>query len=142
MSCEVRFLAPIRVSAILIRRRINAGLRMLRSNPRVTNVSVAVVDDRRMRELNRRYRHVDRTTDVLSFTGSGRELGEIVVSAKQVQRQSREFETTLDQEIGLLLIHGLLHLYGFDHRNGSERRKMERMERRILGGSTLLRRNA
>lgn len=96
-----------------------------------------------MRSLNRRYRGRDRTTDVLSF--SLREgafprvqpamLGDIVVSVPSAERQAREYGHSLEREIDRLLVHGLLHLVGYDHeRGGAEQRRMERRERQLLRG--------
>jgi probable rRNA maturation factor len=90
-----------------------------------------------MRSLNRRYRGIDRTTDVLSF--SQREgqfadirsdiLGDIVISVPAAVRQARELNHSLGHEIERLLVHGLLHLLGYDHeRSPAEARKMRRKE--------------
>jgi probable rRNA maturation factor len=90
-----------------------------------------------MRSLNRRYRGIDRTTDVLSF--SQREgqfadirsdiLGDIVISVPAAVRQARELNHSLVHEIERLLVHGLLHLLGYDHeRSPAEARKMRRKE--------------
>ncbi len=94
-----------------------------------------------MRSLNRRYRGIDRTTDVLSFSfregafGDLRPdaLGDIVVSVPQAERQAREAGHSLVREIEILLIHGLLHLLGYDHERGpSEARRMRRREMQFL----------
>lgn len=96
-----------------------------------------------MRSLNRRYRGRDQTTDVLSF--SLREgafsriqptmLGDIVVSVPSAERQAREYGHSLEREIDRLLVHGLLHLVGYDHERGvAEQRRMERRERQLLRG--------
>ncbi len=89
-----------------------------------------------MRSLNRLYRGRDETTDVLSF--SFREgkfpaiqpncLGDIVISVPVAARQAAEDGRTLSREIDMLLIHGLLHLLGYDHERG--RREADRMKRR------------
>ncbi len=94
-----------------------------------------------MRSLNRRFRGIDRTTDVLSFSlregafGGLRPdvLGDIVISVPRAQRQAREAGHPLVREIELLLIHGLVHLLGYDHERGpSEARRMRRRERQFL----------
>ncbi len=94
-----------------------------------------------MRSLNRRYRGIDRTTDVLSFSfhegsfGDLRQeaLGDIVISVPQAERQAREAGHPFVREIEILLIHGLLHLLGYDHeRSPSEARRMRRKEQQFL----------
>jgi probable rRNA maturation factor len=96
-----------------------------------------------MRSLNRRYRGKDMTTDVLSF--ALREgmfpniqptvLGDIVISLPAASRQAAEAGHPLVREIERLLIHGLLHLIGYDHERGPrEALKMERKERKLLKG--------
>lgn len=87
------------------------------------NFSVAFVSDRRMKELNKLFRGKDSTTDVLSFPHEADEfetheehfLGDIVISVEQAARQAKENELTLDNEIKQLMLHGVLHLCGYDH---------------------------
>jgi probable rRNA maturation factor len=104
-------------------------------------LSILFVGDRAMRSLNRRYRAMDKTTDVLSFslqegsfTGVQPDmLGDIVVSIPTAERQAAEAGHALSREIDILLVHGLLHLLGFHHeRGGDEARKMEKRERQFL----------
>jgi probable rRNA maturation factor len=108
---------------------------------RNAEVSVLFVGDGMMRSLNRRYRRKDRTTDVLSFAfreGSGPKvahqfLGDIVISVPVAERQAREAGETLRNTLDRLLVHGLLHLLGYDHeRGGTDARRMEARERRLL----------
>jgi probable rRNA maturation factor len=87
------------------------------------DAAVAFVSDRRMTELNRFFRGKDSTTDVLSFQhepdefegGTPGFLGDIVISVEQANRQADENGLTLENEIKQLILHGLLHLCGFDH---------------------------
>ena len=106
---------------------------------RSSEVSVLVTGDARMRELNRRYRGADRTTDVLSFCqeeprgGARREpLGDIVISLQAMERNAARFGVPPDQEIKRLTIHGLLHLRGWDHRTLPERSRMHALEEALL----------
>jgi probable rRNA maturation factor len=98
-----------------------------------------------MRILNREYRGVDRTTDVLSFpqidvrcqishlSSQYFILGDIVISVPKANRQSIEYGTTLNEELKRLLIHGLLHLMGYDHETGKyAERKMQKKTQEIL----------
>ena len=104
-------------------------------------MSVLFVGVDAMRSLNRRYRRKDRTTDVLSFAfheGGGPSirsdiLGDIVISVPVAEHQAREDGETLRRSLDRLLIHGLLHLLGYDHERGTaQARKMQALERRLL----------
>lgn len=101
-------------------------------------LGLEMVGDRRMRRLNREYRGRDRTTDVLAFPlrteqGPGSPLlGDVVVSVPAAIRQWPLYSDTLDEELARLLIHGILHLLGYDHEKGpSEARRMRRTERLV-----------
>jgi len=96
-----------------------------------------------MRELNRRWRGQRGTTDVLSFPAAqaefeklsgGETLGDVVISVEQADRQAREHGLTLDDEIAQLILHGLLHLCGYDHEtDDGEMNALELRLRRRLG---------
>jgi len=98
--------------------RAGALMRALARRLQAPGRTVAVVfgDDAMLRELNRRYRGKDRPTDVLSFpAGEEGHLGDIVVSAETTRRQARRHGHGPSREAGILLIHGFLHLLGYDH---------------------------
>ena len=78
-------------------------------------VSILFCGDRKMRTLNRRYRRKDRPTDVLAFPGSINLLGDIVISVPYAARQAKRRGEPASREIDRLLLHGLLHLLGYDH---------------------------
>jgi probable rRNA maturation factor len=100
-------------------------------------LSILLVSDREMRKLNRAWRGRDRATDVLAFAqreGPGpppvQLLGDVVISVDTARRQAREHGHTLGREGEQLLVHGLLHLLGYDHeRSATEARRMQRRER-------------
>ena len=93
-------------------------------------LSIAFVDDAQMRELNRRYRRLDRTTDVLAFAQGERGLlGDVVISVETAVR--RVGTRRLPAELGRYLVHGILHLMGWDHHAPAERRAMRRQERQL-----------
>ena len=97
-------------------------------------LSVALVSDREMRGLNRRWRGKDRPTDVLSFPlNDSRALGDVVISLQTARKQSREGGWPLAAELRRLLAHGILHCRGYDHGDAREARKMAAAERRLLG---------
>jgi probable rRNA maturation factor len=99
--------------------------------------TVAFVSDRAMRELNRLWQHKRGTTDVLSFPAEqdefekveGLTLGDVVISVEQAARQAKDNDLTFDQEIAQLILHGLLHLCGYDH--SSDNGEMNRLELRL-----------
>ncbi|HEX8502714.1 MAG TPA: rRNA maturation RNase YbeY [Pyrinomonadaceae bacterium] len=104
--------------------------------------TVAFVSDRAMRELNRKWRGKRGTTDVLSFPagqeefekGEGLSLGDVVVSVEQAARQAAEHGLDFEGEVRQLILHGLLHLCGYDHeRDGGEMNALELKLRRRLG---------
>ena len=79
------------------------------------DVTIAFVDDEAMKNLNRKFRHKNKTTDVLTFTSDGTYLGDIVISIDQARRQSVTEKHSLATEIRYLIVHGLLHSLGYDH---------------------------
>jgi probable rRNA maturation factor len=104
-----------------------------------SELSVELVGDQRMRRLNREYRKKDRSTDVLAFAMRESDnpcptmLGDVVISVPTALRQASEAGRSLDHELAALLVHGVLHLCGYDHeRNKKEAARMHRRERAIL----------
>jgi probable rRNA maturation factor len=96
-----------------------------------SSVTVAFVSDKKIRELNRQFRRIDKATDVLSFpndSGDG-EMGDIAISIETAERQAKQSGLTLDGEIAQLLLHGLLHLSGYDHE--TDNGEMNRLELRL-----------
>jgi len=99
--------------------------------------SIAFISNRRMKELNKFFRGKDSTTDVLSFPHESDEfdkdtnnLGDIVISAEQAQKQAEENGLTLENEIKQLVLHGLLHLCGYDHETDSGEMNVRELELR------------
>jgi probable rRNA maturation factor len=79
-------------------------------------MTVAVATDAKVRQLNRRFRHLDHATDVLSFPADDMEiLGDVVIAKGVAGRQAREAGHSLEVELKVLALHGLLHLLGYDH---------------------------
>ncbi len=98
-------------------------------------MTVVLVDDPYIRQLNHKYRHLDRATDVLSFnlddgTGLDEEaLGDVYISVDRARDQAGRYHVSLDDELHRLVVHGCLHLLGYDHHNASERKVMREKER-------------
>jgi probable rRNA maturation factor len=102
---------------------------------RADEVSVLFCGDSRMRRLNRLYRGQDRPTDVLAFPArDGHLLGDIVVSVPYASRQAQRHKETVSREVDRLLLHGFLHLMGYDHETDSgQMDALEKKLRRRLG---------
>jgi probable rRNA maturation factor len=121
------------------RRRLGALLRGTLREERAPDgdLSLAFVGDRAMRRINRDYRGVDGTTDVLSFSyvdepHAGGVLGEVYVSAAVATRQAKEAGCPLAEEIARLCVHGVLHILGWDHDTAPTRRRMIRRQERYV----------
>jgi probable rRNA maturation factor len=101
-------------------------------------LSIALVSDAQIKRLNKRYRNKDKPTDVLSFPiGEKVEdwliLGDIVISVDTAKRQAQELGHSLEEELKRLLVHGLVHLLGYDHElGGEEEKKFFELEEFIL----------
>lgn len=84
-------------------------------------------------KLNEKYRQVSKPTDVLSFNISTEPLiGQVFICYNISRKQAEIFEKTLEQEVSLLLAHGILHIFGYDHENETEANEMEEIEKEIL----------
>ena len=121
--------------------------------PYEAEVSVTVVDDKEIQEINKTYRNIDKATDVLSFPMYEYEkaadfdnlddsafnpesgellLGDIVISAEKVVAQAKEYGHSEEREFAFLLVHSMLHLLGYDHMEEEERLVMESKQKEIL----------
>lgn len=107
------------------------------------SLSIALVGQGRMRKINKRYRGKNRITDVLAFPESRvllekfkvgpvqktQQLGEIIICFREVKKNAKKYNTTFEKELARVLIHGLLHLLGYDHeKSETESEKMRRKE--------------
>ena len=108
-------------------------------------VSIAIADDETLRSLNERFRGLDEVTDVLSFEGDSgaafpaapdgsATIGEVVLSYPLAVRQADEHHVTAEEELALLVVHGVLHLLGHDHEEPGDEARMKRLERQALAG--------
>jgi len=98
-----------------------------------SELSLVFVDDKKIKELNRKYRQIDKSTNVLSFPiGENNILGDIVISWETAQREAQETGFSLEEIIDFYLIHGLLHLIGYHH-DHPDREKITQRLWKILG---------
>ncbi|MBI4950008.1 MAG: rRNA maturation RNase YbeY [Deltaproteobacteria bacterium] len=99
-----------------------------------SELSVLITGNDEIRALNKQYRKIDKATDVLSFPMEDTEmLGDVVISYEKTVAQAKEFRVAVDEELGRLLVHGLLHLLGYDHVTGGRQAKeMRGKEEEVL----------
>jgi len=108
-----------------------------------TEISILFTDDKFIKSLNKKYRGINKSTDVLTFNleegdlifpevDKNKLLGDIVVSVETAQRQANNLNHNLEKELAILLIHGLLHLIGYDHEEDRDNKIMQVKENEIL----------
>ena len=111
-------------------------------------LSVIFVDDKRIHEINREYRQIDRSTDVISFAledekkedfTKTRLLGDIYISIDKAKEQAISYEHSLERELSFLAVHGLLHLLGYDHMTKEDEKIMFTKQKEILYGKRFAR---
>ena len=95
-------------------------------------ISVLIVSDRKIASLHRQFMNESGPTDVITF-----QHGEIFISAKCARRNARRFGNVLSRELRLYVVHGLLHLHGFDDRDSTSARRMQIVQRKILADATV-----
>ena len=109
-------------------------------------VSVSIVDNRYIHKINKKYRHIDRPTDVISFAFLDSEnnydkvlfspgpvvLGDIYISLEKAKEQAEEYGHSLHRELSFLFVHGLLHLLGYDHMNEEDEKEMFQLQEEFL----------
>ena len=107
--------------------------------------NVIIINNDEIHEINRKYRGVDRATDVISFAleddktfevveTNMRILGDIYISIDKVREQAENYGHSLKRELSFLVVHGLLHLLGYDHMNEEEEKEMFKLQELILDG--------
>ena len=120
--------------AVPLRAAVLAALALEGRRP--GEVAVVLADDAKLRDLNRRWRGLDRATDMLSFgydEGGDDEVdGDVVISLERVRGQAKRFRVTPGRELARVVVHGTLHLAGLDHQTAAERRRMRAREDRVL----------
>ncbi len=104
-------------------------------------VSIVLTDNKHIHEINKIYRNIDRETDVISFAFMDNDeniksditdLGEIYISLEKAHSQAEDYNHSFEREICFLLVHGLLHLLGYDHMNEKDEKEMFGLQDEIL----------
>ncbi len=136
VDISARFLSPQKV---LTRRDILQIFRLLKSKCRLRSVRLTcvVASDREMRRLNRRFHGRDRSTDVLAFdlgpaTEDGRRCADVVVNAERARRVARRLGVPVREEMVRYIVHGVLHLTGYDDATPRGRRRMEQRQEALV----------
>lgn len=139
--------APVTYKLKMLVRRAVVETLAYEQYQNAAEVSVTFLDDEGIRELNRNFRNIDKSTDVLSFPlfdyeGESGEppvdefvgmLGDVVISLETAARQAEEYGHSLDREVAFLTVHSMLHLLGYDHETSEEDdADMRRRQREIL----------
>ena len=120
---EINNQVKARIDLKFIRGVLNKTLKKLKKR---VNLSVALVDNKTIRRLNKKYRKKDRVTDVLSF-----DYGEIIICYPKAKKQAQKLGHSIKEELKILLIHGLLHLLGHEHKTRQQRLKMKKLEDKL-----------
>ena len=112
------------------------------ANAGESEMGISIISDEHMRKINHLYRHIDKTTDVISFQmecqdgfivpSDMRHLGDVLISAPAVVRQAAEYKVSQIEELRRLLIHGILHLLGYDHMQFEQEVDMQNQEECIM----------
>lgn len=101
-----------------------------------SEVDILIVDNKEMRIINNKYRKINSETDVLSFPMDNFEdggiLGDIVISIDKAKEQSIEYGHSFEREMGFLTVHGMLHLFGYDHESPEQEKQMIQKQEEIL----------
>ena len=118
-----------RIDEKFIKKIVENILKILKKSSN-TKLEIVFLNDRTIKPLNKRYKDADRATDVLSFNlGS---CGQILISSDMALRNSRVFNTPLEKELVLYVIHGILHLFGYDDEKPKARSRMLRKQDSVL----------
>ena len=95
-------------------------------------LSISFVSLDEIHELNLKYRNIDKPTDVLSFPGINESLGDIIISYEKAKEQADSLGHSFERELAFLVIHGFLHLLGFDHETKEDEEKMIALQKEII----------
>jgi probable rRNA maturation factor len=121
----------------IVRRAARAALGAAKpgkGRPAAGELCLVLADDALQRRLNHDFRGADKSTNVLSFEGAPASLGDVVLALETIAAEADSQGKSLADHVAHLVVHGVLHLMGYDHQTGTEARRMERLEAEILAG--------
>ncbi|MCX6729989.1 MAG: rRNA maturation RNase YbeY [Candidatus Portnoybacteria bacterium] len=125
MKIEINKLVPDKIDLGFLEKFAKRILNQVKLN--IPELSIVIVNDARMKSINKKYRHKNKTTDVLSF-----EYGEIILCLNQAKRQAKKEKHLLKEELEILLLHGILHLAGYDDQTNDGYEKMVNKQNQVL----------
>ena len=146
MDFEISNLTDEKIDFDLMKKVINRTSERLKITDSI--VGIVLIDNERIHEINKTYRGIDRPTDVISFAfmddetnpNSGlTDLGEIYISLEKAHEQAKEYGHSFERELSFLLVHGLLHLLGYDHMEEKEEKIMFSLQDEILESLGIIR---
>ena len=118
---------------------LEAVCQILSIDIKMIEVNYDFISSREIRKLNKKFRQVDKVTDVLSFPDGDinpetnrRFMGDVLICRKMAKKQAKEIGHKVDKEITFLQVHGTLHLFGYDHMNPEDELKMLGLQRKIM----------
>lgn len=139
----------------LITKLINFAADKIHCHPE-SEVDISIVNNKEIQQLNKEYRHIDRPTDVLSFALEENlsdaptyktdeeiiqdipiHLGDIIISYPKAYEQAKDYEHSIERELGFLAVHGFLHLNGYDHQNAEDEAIMFGIQEEVLAANGL-----
>jgi len=146
MFFKVNFFSSVRTGLPpeFIRKIIKQSLKKLKVK-KGGEISLVFTDEKTIRRLNKKYRKKNKPTNILSFVFADKKnfvspssqglKGEIIICPAQAKREAKKEGISLRSKITLLIVHGLLHLFGFDHKNKNQREKMEAKEKELINSA-------
>jgi probable rRNA maturation factor len=127
---EVNNKTRSKINISLIKRIVEGFLKYYKIKE--SEISIAIVGDDVIKKLNKKYRGINKTTDILTFSGEDNFLGEIIINFAQIKRQAKQFSDNTEEELEFILVHGLLHLIGYDDKTERGGKKMKEQGERFI----------
>ncbi len=125
MNFEINNLTKNRVDKVFLQKIAKGVFKSIKLRE-IKEISVAIIGDAKIKNLNKKYRRRDKVTDVLAF-----DYGEIFICLPQAKRQAKKLGHSLKNELATLLIHGILHLAGYEDETSKDRERMTKMQENI-----------
>lgn len=127
---EINNKTKSRININLVKRITDKFLLVNKKKDR--DVSIAFIGDSKMKELNAIYRDRDRVTDILAFPDEDDDLGELIINYAQIKRQAKKFSNNTEEELVFILVHGLLHLIGYEDESEEGKGEMEKLGKKFI----------
>jgi len=128
MIVEVNKLVKSWISKKFYSLVLKQSARVLKAEKKIDNLSVALVGSQTIKKFNQQYRRINQVTDILSFD----DPPQIIICWSQLKKQAKEQKYSQKKELAILLVHGFLHILGYDHKNKKQRNLMEKQSDKII----------